>query len=84
MRVEIVQDKVPSDDQGHAFHRLANVPGEISSSVRVLPADTFPICPVQTLKFMVNDTVPYRMYSNSRRSTLPGAIGKPGCFRSNA
>jgi hypothetical protein len=28
--------------------------------------------------------VPWRRYSNSRRSTLPGFIGSPGAMRSSA
>ena len=28
--------------------------------------------------------MPWRRYSNSRRSTLPGAIGSPGAMRSRA
>src|SRR6266571_1678861 len=32
----------------------------------------------------MNDSVPWRMYSNSRRSTLPGRSGKPGPARSRA
>ena len=32
----------------------------------------------------MKDKVPCRIYSNSRRSTLPGTIGRPGCFRSRA
>ena len=32
----------------------------------------------------INVTVPRRIYSNSRRRTWPGCIGKSGCLRSTA
>src|SRR5438552_199387 len=40
--------------------------------------------PLTTSKLMMNDRVPWRMYSNSRRSTLPGRSGKLGAARSSA
>src|SRR5687767_11062824 len=35
-------------------------------------------------RLRMNERVPWRTYSNSRRSTLPGASGRPGCLRSSA
>src|SRR5438128_2701625 len=55
-----------------------------STSVRVGPTDGQMTSPVTTSKLIMNDSVPWRMYSNSRRSTLPGRSGKPGAARSRA
>src|SRR5947207_8530924 len=55
-----------------------------SASVRVGPTDGQITWPVTTSKLIMNDSVPWRMYSNSRRSTLPGRSGKPGAARSRA
>ena len=86
MSVEIVHHKVPLGDQPESFPPFRRICLVKSSSVRVLRLqDTFPICPVQTLK--VHDK---RRPSHAEctripgRSTLPGAIGNPGCLRSNA
>jgi len=54
-----------------------------SCSVRVLPT-TAPTLPVVTSKPAIRVCVPWRRYSNSRRSTLPGFIGNPGAARSKA
>jgi len=42
------------------------------------------LLPVTTSRLTINERVPCRMYSNSRRSTLPQASGRPVYFRSNA
>src|SRR2546425_2010519 len=55
-----------------------------SASVRVGPTEGQMTSPVTTSKLIMNDSVPWRMYSNSRRSTLPGRSGKPGAARSKA
>jgi len=55
-----------------------------SASVRVGPTDGQMTFPLTTSKLIMNDSVPWRMYSNSRRSTLPGRSGKPGAARSRA
>jgi hypothetical protein len=39
---------------------------------------------VVTSKPEIRVCVPWRRYSNSHRSTLPGFIGKPGAMRSSA
>lgn len=54
-----------------------------SFSVWVLPT-TPATLPVVTSKAAIRVCVPCRRYSNSRRSTLPGRIGRPGAMRSNA
>ena len=54
-----------------------------SFSVRVLPI-TPSTLPVATSKAAIRVCVPWRRYSNSRRSTLPGIIGSPGAMRSKA
>ena len=38
-------------------------------------------CPVTTSQLRNQDKVPCRMYSNARRSTWPGCMGKSGCLR---
>src|SRR5712691_10088060 len=38
-------------------------------------------CPVTTSKLMNQEKVPCRRYSNSRRSTWPGCIGRSGDLR---
>ena len=54
-----------------------------SCSVRVSPI-TPATLPVVTLKPAIRVCVPWRRYSNSHRSTLPGFIGSPGAARSKA
>jgi len=53
-----------------------------SASVRVGPHAGATICPVTTSRLTMKDRVPCRTYANSRRATLPGAGGSPGCLRS--
>src|SRR5438876_1384723 len=55
-----------------------------SASVRVGPTEGQMTPQGTTSKLTMNDSVPWRMYSNSRRSTLPGLSGKPGAARSRA
>jgi len=55
-----------------------------SASVRVGPHDGATIWPVATSRLRMKVVVPWRTYANSRRSTLPGARGKPGYARSSA
>src|SRR5436190_548538 len=55
-----------------------------SASVRVGPAYGAMTWPATMSRLRMNERVPWRMYSNSRRSTLPGASGRPGCLRSRA
>src|SRR6266700_2898685 len=52
-----------------------------SSSVRVGPQEGSMTCPVTTSKLMNQDKMPYRIYSNSYRSTWPGCIGRSGYLR---
>ena len=47
-------------------------------------ADGASTWPVATSRLRINVQVPWRIYSNSRRSTLPGASGSPGYLRSSA
>ena len=68
---------------GPSRRRLAGAPGSLAS-VRVGPSVGATTCPVTTSRLRMTVHVPCRMYSNSRRSTLPGASGKPGCLRSSA
>src|SRR5713101_3710952 len=63
-----------------AIRRLIWV--KASSSVRVGPQEGSMTCPVTTSKLMNHDRMPCRMYSNSRRSTWPGSMGRSGCSRS--
>jgi hypothetical protein len=70
--IEIVADDIPPD-----------IRGAKSFSVRVLPI-TPSTLPVATSKAAIRVCVPWRRYSNSRRSTLPGTIGSPGAIRSRA
>ena len=55
-----------------------------SASVRVGPQEGATTWPVTTSRLTMKVRVPWRTYSNSRRSTLPGSGGKPGCVRSSA
>ena len=55
-----------------------------SASVRVGPQAGTGTWPVTTSRLRTNERVPCRIYSNSRRCTLPGASGKSGCLRSRA
>src|SRR4029077_8074982 len=51
-----------------------------------VPADpiTAATLPIVTSKPAIRVCVPWRRYSNSHRSTLPGFIGNPGAMRSSA
>src|SRR5437660_9739297 len=55
-----------------------------SSSVRVGPSERARTCPVTTSRLRMKLRVPWRMDSNSRRSTMPGRSGRFGSFRSKA
>ena len=57
---------------------------ELSSSVRVGPSVGAMTLPVATSRFAIKHVVPLRMYSNSRRSSRPGRIGRVGAARSSA
>jgi hypothetical protein len=83
MRVEIVQDKVPFDDQGHAFHRLANVPSEIVFGARAA-CRHLPDLPGTDIEIHGKRyrSMPYVLEFPA--FDLARAIGRPGCFRSNA
>ena len=54
-----------------------------SCSVRVSPITPVTL-PIVTSKPAIRVCVPWRRYSNSHRSTLPGFIGNPGAMRSSA
>src|SRR6266536_2197678 len=55
-----------------------------SASVRVGPTDGAMTAPVATAKLAISAWVPWRTYSNSRRSTWPGRSGSVGAARSSA
>src|SRR6478609_1878380 len=55
-----------------------------SASVRVGPTLGATIRPSTTSKLAIKHCVPWRTYSNSRRSTWPGRIGSVGAARSRA
>ena len=50
-----------------------------SASVRVGPTDGQMTSPLTTSELMMNHNVPWRTYSNCRRSILPGRRGRPWC-----
>ncbi len=52
--------------------------------MRVKPHDGHPTGPLTASKLGMNDTVPWRLGSNSRRATRPGRSGGPGAARSEA
>jgi hypothetical protein len=49
-----------------------------------VPARLPPTLPVTTSKWAISVWVPWRTDSNSRRSTLPGRMGRDGAMRSSA
>ncbi len=55
-----------------------------SAAVRGGPPRGAATAPVATSRLGMQVRVPWRTYSNSRRSTLPGAGGRPGGVRSRA
>lgn len=55
-----------------------------SASVRVGPSDGQNTWPVATSKLIINDNVPWRLYSNSWRATVPGRGGRSGANRFRA
>src|SRR5258708_40265066 len=61
MDIQIVQDQMPLGGGRAAFNQALEV--------RVGPEDGSMTCPVTTSKLRNQDNVPWRMYSNSRRST---------------
>jgi len=80
MGIEIISDKVPSTGQRvQNLHGLGYV-SKKSFSLRVLLAVQAASSPWATSKLQVKDKVPCRLYSNSRRKTLPGRIGKIRVF----
>lgn len=81
--VEVVDHDVPFDSGGIGGHGL----GKVGGAVVFGPGgahDGRPTAPVATSKVMKKESVPWRIYSYSRRSTWPGRSGKPECARSSA
>ena len=68
---------------GAAEAKSASRKAAKSASVRV-SATLPPTLPVATSRWAISACVPWRIYSNSRRSTLPGLIGREGAMRSSA
>src|SRR4030081_146662 len=82
MDVEVVADDIPPCVGGGAAQQ------GIEKTCKVLLRPVSPITPatlpIVTSKPAIRVCVPWRRYSNSHRSTLPGFIGNPGAMRSSA
>jgi hypothetical protein len=83
MDVEVVADDIPPCVLAAALLSKVSRKRAKSCSVRVSPI-TPATLPVVTSKPAIRVCVPWRRYSNSHRSTLPGFIGNPGAMRSSA
>src|SRR5580704_13782258 len=82
MDVEVVADDIPPCVGGGAAQQSVEKRAK-SCSVRVSPI-TPTTLPMVTSKPAIRVCVPWRRYSNSHRSTLPGFIGNRGAMRSSA
>src|ERR1700746_3653516 len=80
--VEVVADNIPPCIGCGAAQQIVEKSCKILLG-RVLPT-TPPTLPVVTSKPAIRVCVPWRRYSNSRRSTWPGLIGNSGAARSKA
>ena len=82
MDVEVVANDIPPCVGGGAAQQ------GVEKTSKVLLGRVSPITPatlpIVTSKPAIRVCVPWRRYSNSHRSTLPGFIGNPGAMRSSA
>jgi hypothetical protein len=81
--IQVVDAEVPAAGLGIGGDGLPDVATK-SASVRVGPCEGASAWPLTTSRLRMKVVVLWRIYSNSRRSTRPGASGKPGFLRSRA
>ena len=82
MDVEVVANDIPPCVGGGTAQQGVEKTSEVLLGPGV--ADHPMTLPIVTSKPAIRVCAPWRRYSNSHRSTLPGFIGNPGAMRSSA